>query len=368
MRIAILGTRGIPAAYGGFETFAQELSVRLAAQGVDVTVFCEAGRGAQPSSFQGVQLRYVAAPRLGPLTTLLFDIRCLWSARSAYDVVYMLGYGAGLFCFVPRLWGSIVWINMDGVEWARAKWGGAARRWFKVMETMSVRIVDRVIADAEGIHNHLLARHPHMKPCSVIPYGASIVNEPPDNEPLRAWGLQPDGFHLVVCRLEPENRVLEIVRGFQRSEDRYPLIIVGDANVGGAYVATLKSLSSDRVRFVGTVYDGDRLRSLRFYARSYFHGHSVGGTNPSLLESLGCGNIVIAHDNVFNREVAGDLAWYFRTEEDVPPILESIEALPFPTRQERKQAAMERVRKLYHWNDIAERYARLLHETAAQRT
>src|SRR3990172_311013 len=228
MKIAILGSRGIPAGYGGFETFAEELAVRLAQRGIDVTVFCEGSGEGRPSEYKGVQLEHVSAPRVGPLTTLLFDLRCLWHARKKFDVVYMLGYGAGLFCFIPRLWGTKVWINMDGIEWARTKWGRAARIWFKLMEAASVRVPDRLIADAESIRRHLESRHGSIKPCSVISYGAPIIRETPDPALLRKWGLVPGQYDLVVCRLEPENMVAEIVQGCEMSDSPYPLIIVGD--------------------------------------------------------------------------------------------------------------------------------------------
>src|SRR6266571_1127158 len=146
MKISILGTRGIPAQYGGFETFAEEIAVRLVKQGVDVTVFCEAEKGEQSGEYQGVKLIYVSVPKLGSLTTILFDLICLWRARKEFDVVYMLGYGASPFCFIPRLWGRQVWINMDGVEWARSKWSWPARIWFKMMEAVAMRTPDRIIA------------------------------------------------------------------------------------------------------------------------------------------------------------------------------------------------------------------------------
>ena len=362
MRLAILGTRGIPALYGGFETFAEELSFKLAQRGVQVTVYCESGKGKLPAMYQGVHLVHIPAPRIGPLTTIVFDLRCLWHARKAFDVVYMLGYGAGIFCFIPRLWRSKVWINMDGIEWARSKWGGVARAWFKFMEAMSVKIPDRIIADAEGIREHLQSRHRTMRPCTVIPYGAPVLEKAPDTEQLNEWGLVHDHYHLIVCRLEPENMVSEVLHGFVRSESNFPLIIVGDDTSETEYVRGLKSMRSDRIRFIGTVYDGAKLLALRFHARSYFHGHRVGGTNPSLLEAMGCGNIVIAHDNVFNREVAADAALYFRSAEDIPGILSSVESLSSDRRHAMKTAARDRVRKFYAWEDITSRYENLLRE------
>jgi len=187
MKLAILGSRGIPAGYGGFETFAEELSVRLVQQGVDVTVYCEAGHGEQPAAHQGVHLEHIPAPNLGPLTTILFDLLCLWHARKAFDVVYMLGYGTSIFCFIPRLWGSTVWINMDGVEWARSKWCRLAKIWFKIMEAAAMWTPDRLIADAEGILKHLQSRHARLPPVSVIPYGAPVSHKAPEDQLRDQW-------------------------------------------------------------------------------------------------------------------------------------------------------------------------------------
>lgn len=359
-RIAILGTRGIPAAYGGFETFAEELAVRLAAAGVDVTVYCEEGHGTQSLEYKGVRLRYLPAPPCGPLTTVLFDLRSLWHARRGHDVVYLLGYGAAQFSFVPRIFGSRVWLNVDGIEWMRAKWGRAARTYFKAMEFFSVRFPNRVIADAEGVRAHLRARHRRLPPCSVIAYGAPVVDASPDSTYLAEWGLEPGRYYVVVCRLEPENHVREIIEGFTASRSSWPLVIVGDHKVSTEYVRSLRPLASERVRFVGTVYDKPKLQALRYHALAYFHGHSVGGTNPSMLEAMGCGNLVIAHDNVFNREMLGSGGRLFRSAADIPALIAQVEALGAEESAAERNYMRERIRSEYNWDRIAEAYLRLL--------
>ncbi|QJD31427.1 DUF1972 domain-containing protein [Methylococcus geothermalis] len=360
MSLAFLGTRGIPAQYGGFETFAEELAVRLAEQGVLVTVYCEKGPAEALGVYRGVKLEYVPATRCGPLTTVLFDLRCLWRARKNHDVVYMLGYGAAVFCFLPRLWGCKVWLNVDGIEWRRAKWGRVARSYFKIMEFFATRVPDRVIADAEGIRQHLLQRHKRLAPCSVIPYGAPVVECPPDADLLRSWGVVPRGYYLVVCRLEPENHVREIIEGFLASETSHPLLIIGDHSRKSDYVYALRGYGSDRVRFLGTIFDLEKLQSLRYHAVAYFHGHSVGGTNPSLLEAMGCGNRVLAHDNCFNREVLGSNGWFFRQADDIPELVRRVEGLSASQSAEMSWAVRERVRLHYSWDRIAADYLRLL--------
>lgn len=359
-RVAILGTRGIPARYGGFETFAEELAVRLVEQGVEVTVYCEAEQTDQPESCHGVKLVYIPSTACGPLTTILFDLRCLWHARKSFDLVYMLGYGAAPFCLIPRLYGTQVWLNVDGIEWARAKWSGLAKAYFKMMEWFSCWVPHRVIADAEGIKTHLEARHRLRVPCSVIPYGAPLVTDPPDVNLLSEFDLLADGYHLVVARLEPENNIKEIIEGFVANGNDSPLIIVGNYNLDTPYTKQILSLSNDKVHFVGGVYDKQKLQALRYYSTAYFHGHSVGGTNPSLLEALGCGNIVIAHDNVYNREVCGAGGFYFSSPHEIPGLMAEVSALESAGRRELKTVMQNRIRERYNWDQIAAEYMALL--------
>ncbi|GAB64099.1 MAG: glycosyltransferase family 1 protein [Candidatus Jettenia sp.] len=360
MKVAILGTRGIPAKYGGFETFAEELAVRLARQGIDVTVYCKADNNQQPGTYKGVHLVYIPSFHLGPLTTIWFDLLCLWHARNKFDIVYMLGYGASIVCFIPRLWGNRVWLNMDGIEWARSKWGTFAKLWFKCMETVAMYTPNQLIADADGIKEHLQSRHKHMPPCSVIPYGAYVSEVSPPVDLLREWKLYAKAYYLVVCRLEPENSVSEVIEGFIASGSSYPLVIVGDHTTRTPYVECLLRLKDDRIRFIGTVYDTLKLQALRSHSLAYFHGHTAGGTNPSLLEALGCGNMVIAHDNRFNREVAGDIALYFTGSHDIPGIIKKIELYSSHEQEGIADKAKRRVQSKYHWDDITAKYMRLI--------
>ncbi|KAB0670415.1 glycosyltransferase family 1 protein [Oryzomonas sagensis] len=360
MRLAILGTRGIPACYGGFETFAEELSVRLVQQGGEVTVYCEAGAGSAAETYRGVHLVHIKAPRLGPLTTIIFDVLCLWHARKAFDVVYMLGYGASIFCFLPRLWGSTVWINMDGVEWARSKWGPMAKLWFRLMEALAMWTPDRVITDAQGILRHLQSRHARIPPASVIPYGATVVKEAPDARMLQEWQLMPGRYYLVVCRLEPENSVREIVKGYLQSGSAHPLVVVGNIAPATDHVKVLLQLKNERVRFIGPVYDRRMLQALRYHALGYFHGHTVGGTNPSLLEALGCGNLIIAHDNIFNREVAGEAATYFHRHQDIAQRIRALESSSPEQRDRLKTLAQERIQTYYSWEYVTDTYKGLV--------
>jgi glycosyltransferase involved in cell wall biosynthesis len=220
-----------------------------------------------------------------------------------------------------------------------------------------------VIADAEAIAAHLERRHGPLRACSVIPYGCEIVNVPPDPELLRGWGLEADGYFLVVCRLEPENHVLEILEAFRKSHAKRQLVIVGNDQVSTPYVKQLQAVRDPRIRMIGTVYDAPVLRTLRSCAFAYLHGHSVGGTNPSLLEAMGCGNLILAHDNPFNRETLGEEGLYFSTAEDLAVTIDAVDSRP--ERLERLRAgARDRAVARYNWTDVIDRYAKLLRQEA----
>lgn len=365
MKIAILGTRGIPARYGGFETFAEKLAIGLSARGFEVTVFCESGESLGPNVFQGVKLRYISAPSLGPLQTILYDLRCLWAARKAYDVVYMLGYGAAPFCLIPRFWGTEVWINPDGLEWARAKWGFVARSYFRLMEWASLHSANRVIADAEAIETSLVERHGKLTACTVIPYGCEVIETPPPVKPLSEWRLVPQNYYLVVCRLEPENHVLEILQAFQRSHSTKQLVLVGNRLAKTRYVAQLRTVQDPRIRMIGTVYDAAKLSCLRYHSFAYLHGHSVGGTNPSLLEAMGCGNLIFAHDNPFNRETLEACGFYFANALELSQTIDRAEQEKGGLEQLR-EASRSRAHKNYHWDDIISKYVSLLERASAE--
>lgn len=362
LKIAVLGAKGIPASYGGFETFAEQLSIRLAARGHEVTVYAEGDDTPVADSFyQGVRVRHKRRPRWGPASVLAYDCACLWDARREYDLVYMLGYGAAWACWWPRVFGVPVWINVDGLEWARSKWGRAARLYLRCMEWVASRVATRLIADADAIAQRFRQTYPRGAPSSFIAYGAHLVQEG-DVDPcvLSTWGLQPHRYMLVVARPEPENHILEIVRGYVMHGGDWPLIVVGDVSGATAYQQQLLQQASDQVRFLGGIYDAGQLASLRVYAACYLHGHSVGGTNPSLLEALACGNWVIAHDNLFNREVARDAADYFETPEQLARSLDAVVTRSESMRRQSSQRARAIIAEHYTWDGITDAYETLM--------
>ena len=362
LHVAILGTKGIPANYGGFETFAEQLATHLVARGHAVTVYGETAELPVADTFyQGVRIRYRRRPRWGAASVLAFDVSCLWDARKGYDLVYMLGYGAAWACWLPRLFGTPVWINVDGLEWARSKWGAGARFYLRCMERVSSWVATRLLADAQAIADRFHRLYPSGAPCNFIAYGADEVSVT-DTDPavLSAWALQPYRYFLVVARPEPENHVLEVIQGYLRHGGYWPLVVVGNVTGMNAYQRELLKMASHKVIFIGGIYDADQLKSLRVHAACYLHGHSVGGTNPSLLEALACGNWVIAHDNPFNREVARDAADYFHSPEGLAQCLDRWVGMPEPAQCECRDNARRIVVEHYTWRRIVDAYEVLM--------
>jgi glycosyltransferase involved in cell wall biosynthesis len=357
--LAILGTRGIPARYGGFETFAEQLAIRLAEKGIHVTVFCPSDGAKADTVYRNVTLRYIPSTPLGKFTEMIWDARCFWAARRGFRVVYMLGVGASFAAWLPRVYGSHVWINPDGIEWKRAKWSLPQRIYLALAEALGVLFASRIIADANAIAQYLSRKYPPLRRISTIAYGAEIPAGQPEERLLQEWNLTPDGYYLVVCRLEPENHVLEIIEGFESSQSPLPLIILGRVESPNAYVRQLLRHRSERIRFAGTVFDAARLAALRYYTRAYIHGHSVGGTNPSLLEAMACSSLVIAHDNPFNREVLGETCLFFSTRKSLADAINQVDAGIIDARPLRSHA-LERVHAEYTWDRIASLYFDLL--------
>lgn len=372
LRVAILGTRGIPARYGGFETFAEQLALRLVARGFQVTVYAEGAPSSALTStdYRGVRVQTVPVPRWGAASVIAYDVRSIWHARRGFDLVYMLGYGAAFACWLPRLFGTAVWINLDGLEWARSKWSAPARLWLRTMEWAATRAANRLIADADAIRCRVLSVYPRAAPCSFVAYGAEIQRQSADGDLLPTLGLARHSYFVVVARVEPENHIAEIIDAYQRYREQggaNALVIVGNAQGHAPYCRRVVSTMVPGLRWLGPVYDAPMLQALRTGAVAYLHGHSVGGTNPSLLEALGCGSLVIAHRNVFNEEVLGDLGWYFDSSDELARHMREVEGLGPQEREGRRTAAWERIEKRYSWEGVVDAYEQLIHDTVLVR-
>lgn len=309
--LRILGIRGIPAAHGGFETFAEYLSHYLVERGWRVVVYCQVdGDGpVKEDVWNGIERIHIPVKMSGSLSTIVFDFAATRHAARFNDLCLTLGYNTAVFCILLRLKGITNLINMDGIEWSRAKWGKLAKLWFWLNEWAGCWLGDHLIADHPEIKVHLNTRVCANK-ITMIPYGAESVKSAPVT-PVLALGLNPGMYLTVIARAEPENSLLEIVKGFSCKARGMQLVILGNYLESNSYHRAVKDAASSEVRFVGAIYDKEIVQSLRFHSAAYVHGHQVGGTNPSLVEALGAGNMVIAHDNRFNRWVVGEGAIYF---------------------------------------------------------
>ena len=364
MRIAMVGTRGVPARYGGFETCVEEVGRRLAKAGHEVIVYCRtSGHTAEEDlleQYEGMQLVHLPAISKKSLETLshtAVSVRHL--VKHPVDVAIVFNSANAPFVPFLRSRGIPVITHVDGLEWMRSKWQGLGRTYYRAAESMAVRWSDALIADAQGIADYY--RMEFDADTELIAYGAPIVSD--DNrDQLGRLGLEPGKFHLVVARFEPENHVDVIVDGYRRSDAKLPLVVVGSAPYADEHTARIHSLADDRVQFTGGVWDQDLLDQLYANCATYLHGHSVGGTNPSLLRAIGAGAPTTAFDVNFNREVVQDSALYFRTAEDVAAQIEHAERFPEETAQRGEQARILAYR--YDWDDVAASYEALCERMA----
>jgi glycosyltransferase involved in cell wall biosynthesis len=328
MHVRILGTRGIPSKHSGFETFAQDFALFLRSRDHEVTVYCQVAEdeAAREDTWNGIRRVLIPAGE-GSVGTMQFDWKAIKHSLHEKSVVLTLGYNTGVFNLLYRFSGVPNIMNMDGIEWKREKWSLPARIWFWLNEWAGARVANHLVADHPEIGRHL-SRHTPSKKITVIPYGADLVTSAPVSL-IQKYDLSSKNYHLLIARPEPENSILEIVRAYSRRRRGMPLVILGNYNPDGtAYQQKVLSAAGPEIVFLGAIFDRDIVRALRFHTRAYFHGHRVGGTNPSLVESLGAGNAVIAHDNRFTRWVAGEGARYFRSSEDIDDILRSLNADP----------------------------------------
>jgi glycosyltransferase involved in cell wall biosynthesis len=358
-RLAILGTRGIPARHGGFETFAERLALHLTGSGWEVEVYCPDSQGGQPEEWRGVRLRQIPVGLTGALGSVIFDLKATLIAARRERLVLNLGYNTAVFGFLLRATGCTNIINMDGIEWKRQKWSYAVQRWFQANEWIAARLGDHLVADNPNIADHL-ARHTPRSKMTTIAYGADAVYDA-DETPVHALGLTPGQYALIIGRPEPENSILPMIRAFSSQARGCTLAVLGryDGAVS-RYQRAVLAAAGPEVRFLGAIYDPKIVQSLRCHATLYLHGHQVGGTNPSLVEALGAGNVIVAFDNRFNRSVAGPTARYFTTENDLRRELEAVLQLSAAERQRLRDASWERHARLFAWDDILGRYERLL--------
>jgi len=371
LRIGMLGLYGMTMPklhFTGFETGFGEIAPRLAAMGHDIVMYCR--RGSVPPemrvpTYKGVRLVYVPSPGgknfSGLIATFLATVHALASGR--YDVFFFVNVGMGHHAALCRLFGRKVVMNVNGLDWTRGKWGPVARLYFLSAARSAVRWCTELVTDAEAMRQFYLERF--SKETTMIAYGA-YVESSSDPSLIARFGVERDGYYLIASRLIPENHGDLIAEAFLASGSRKKLVIAGGANYDSPFHRKLRSLAGGSVILVGHIDDQEVIRELHCNCFAYLHGHSVGGTNPSLLKAMGYGNCILALDTVFNREVLADGGIFFpRDAGELSGMIREIETDPEKVAELRRKGP-ERILANYTWEKIASQYDALFRAVAAE--
>jgi len=352
MKIAIIGTRGIPNNYGGFEQFAEYLSLGLVKRGHEVTVYNSHNHVFQGDNWNGVQIIHKWDPekKIGTAGQFLYDLGCIWNTRKhKFDVILQLGYTSS------TVWGwllprrkSIVATNMDGIEWRRSKFSPRVQKFLKWAESLAIKYSDHLISDSKGVQRYLMNQY--EAPSIYIPYGAEVFKNP-DGKVLEKNDLEPYQYNMLIARLEPENSIDKILDGVVMSESKLPFLVVGNYDKAYGDFLLDRYKNNPQIRFLNSIYDINILDNLRYYSRMYFHGHTVGGTNPSLLEAMSSSCTICAHKNVFNETILGRDAYYFVNSKEVAQYLDQKDLdLSFVPNN------IHKIETLYTWDNIINQY------------
>lgn len=357
LKVSIVGTRGIPANYGGFETFAQEVATLLAQQNITITVYCDYQEEPPLEKLQGVQLKYSKTTK--SKNPLLYYYDTIRKSLKHSDIVLIAGTGGSLFYFLNIFKRRVIITNCDGLESRRQKWSFLKRNFIRLTEIVAVKASNAIIADSKGIEQYLKEhyRAKYHSKIHTIEYGAHEVTKA-DESYIKALNLKPNEYFLVVSRLEPENNIHTIISGFKKLNSPYPLVIVGGL-LDNDYVNELQYSQSEKIIFLGGIYDSKKLDAVRYYSTAYIHGHSVGGTNPSLLEAMASGNICVCHDNIFNREVTDNEMYYFKNADELTTQLDHLLHCNENEKIGKKKISIDRIKNYYNWPRITQEYVNL---------
>jgi len=356
MKIAIIGTRGIPNYYGGFEQFAEYLSQGLQQKGHEVTVYNSHKHPYQELEWKGITINHQFDPeyRIGTAGQFIYDLNCILDSRkNNFDIVLQLGYTSS------SVWGrllpndSLVITNMDGLEWKRSKYGKSTQQFLKKAEKWAVNTSDYLVADSLGIRDYLIKKF--KADPTYIPYGAHVFKNPCEHV-LKEFQLEKYKYNMLVARLEPENSIEIILDGVVQSESQMPFLVIGNHHTAYGEYLKGKYGSDNRIQFLGGIYDIKKLDNLRYYSNLYFHGHTVGGTNPSLLEAMASSAFICANDNPFNKYILEDDAVYFNNSFDVQKVLDLKKKI------DHKEIIKNNITKIiekYSWETIIDQYENL---------
>ena len=357
MRIAILGTRGVPASYGGFETFAEHLSTRLVERGHDVTVYCRAHYvSPRQLEYHGVRLKVLPTIRHKYLDTVVHAfISALHSVPQRYDAALICNAANAPFAPLLRLTGTPVAINVDGLEHKRKKWNWLGRNYYRLAERLATFLPNEIVTDARVIQEYYLARY--KAPSTMIAYGAEVERRP--DPAVRQWRVEPNRYVLYVSRLEPENNAHLVIEAFKKVRTAHKLLVVGDAPYAHEYIRELRERArgDKRIVFTGFVFGKD-YRALQQNAYCYVHATEVGGTHPALLEAMGYGNCVLTLGTPENVEAVGDAGLAYADEGELAAQLQRVLRDGSLVHAYRLRA-QERVKKYYDWERIVDLYENL---------
>lgn len=360
----MLGSRGVPAAHGGFETAIENIGLELIQRGWRVVVYCQDDAPdavVHGDSWKGIERVHVPSRYPGAKGTMAFDLGSVRHAAghavAEGGICVTFGYNTGMLNSILRARGVPNIVNMDGIEWKRARWSGFQKAFLYAQERAACHLGTHLIADHPEIKKHLETRVRASK-ITTIAYGAPAIIDAPDRV-LLDHDLEPGEYLTLIARPVPENSILDVVRAFSGRRWGKNLVVLGNYDRTDAYQRAVLDAASDEIVFLGAIYDPDVVQALRFHSLAYVHGHQVGGTNPSLVEALGCGNPVIAHDNRYNRWVAQDAALYFSSEGDVVAALARL--LSDPALAGRLSSyARERHAAEFAWPLITDKYEALM--------
>ena len=353
MKIAIIGSRGIPNQYGGFEELAEHLSVFLAKQGHDVFVYSSSHHPYKENTYQGVNIVHIYDPEhiIGTAGQFIYDFfSILDTRRKKVDIVLQLGYTSSSIWWWLMPKKARVITNMDGLEWMRSKYSNTVKVFLKKAEKWAATHSHLMIADNPEIENYLSGKYRNQK--IYIPYGAFVPAN--FNESLlEKFDVRPKQYFLLIARIEPENNIETIIKGVLQSQSKFPLLVIGNLKTKLG-VQLIKKYKDQRIIFVESVYDKDALNALRFYSEMYFHGHSVGGTNPSLLEAMACQCIISSHQNAFNHNTLDEDAYYFLDETDIANGIDHRHSEEVETNFVKNN--LTKIRDKFNWRVVAEQY------------
>jgi glycosyltransferase involved in cell wall biosynthesis len=359
MKIAILGTRGIPNYYGGFEQFAEFFSVYLVEKGHEVYCYNSHNHKFQEKTFNGVNIIHCYDPeyKFGTFGQFIYDYNCIMDSRKRdFDIILQLGYTSNSIWYFLLPKKPIIITNMDGIEWKRSKYSRPVQQFLRFAERLAALSSDYLIADSIGIQSFLKKRY--KKDSTYIAYGAHPFSNP--NEKIIAqYQVEKGNYNMIMARFEPENNLEMVLDGVVLSNLKTPILVVGNHNTKFGEYLKAKFKAHENIRFMGGIYNLEHLDNLRYYSNLYFHGHSVGGTNPSLLEAMASNAFVIAHNNDFNKAILKENSYYFSNAAEVKNILETIKK--FDNLQMVKNN-YDAIVKEFNWNKINGEYLQLFEQ------